>query len=76
MPVPLKQEPMTENFPCAVCTPALKLALVNYADAHGLSASAVVRHAVSIFLESEDAKTATIAQIGDKKKRKVKGDTK
>lgn len=52
---PLKRELLSETFPAAACTPELLHAAQAYADSEHISVSAVVRHAVAIFLKSVSA---------------------
>lgn len=69
----LKPSRLTARLPGIALEPALKDAIESYAKAENTSVSAVVRHAVALFLQSDYRKSVQITKLSE---NQAKGDTK
>ena len=56
MTEPLIKQKLTANLVSAACSPELRAKADEYSEKHGIKLSALIRHAVSLFLESETSK--------------------
>jgi hypothetical protein len=62
----LKPSRLTARLPSIALEPALKEAIESYAKAEKASVSAVVRHAVALFLQSDSRKSVQNTKLSEK----------